>query len=88
MIAHFSARSGGAGRNATSYFSARPAADGPFVTAGGRVLSVTGLGPTVADARRTAYEAVGRIRWDGAHYRRDIAEQAAGAMTVPTEAVR
>jgi phosphoribosylamine--glycine ligase len=68
--------------------TARPAPGGPFVTAGGRVLAVTGRGPTVADARQTAYEAAGRISWDGVHYRRDIAEQAAGAMTVPTEAVR
>ncbi len=69
--------------------TARPAPDGPFVTAGGRVLSVTGLGPTVADARRTAYEAAGRISWDGAHYRRDIAAEAASVRTeAKTEAVR
>jgi phosphoribosylamine--glycine ligase len=44
------------------------------VTAGGRVLDVTAAGPTVADARRRAYEAVERISWPGAQYRRDIAE--------------
>jgi phosphoribosylamine--glycine ligase len=48
--------------------------DGEVVTAGGRVLDVTAAGPTVADARRRAYEAVERISWPGAQYRRDIAE--------------
>jgi len=57
--------------------TARPDADGPFVTAGGRVLGVTAVGPTVADARRSAYAAVDRISWDGVHYRRDIAERVA-----------
>lgn len=50
---------------------------GPFVTAGGRVLAVTALAPTLGAARSRAYRAAGSISWDGAHYRRDIAEQAA-----------
>jgi phosphoribosylamine--glycine ligase len=45
----------------------------PLLTAGGRVLGVTGLGPSVADARRVAYQAAARISWDGVTYRRDIA---------------
>jgi phosphoribosylamine--glycine ligase len=48
-------------------------ADGRLVTAGGRVLTVTGLGPTVADARARAYEAVGLISWPGMQARADIA---------------
>lgn len=44
-----------------------------FVSAGGRVLGITGLGRDVAAARDTAYRAVGRVGWDGCHYRRDIA---------------
>ena len=47
--------------------------DGRLVTAGGRVLTVTGLGPTVADARARAYDAVGRISWPGMQARADIA---------------
>jgi phosphoribosylamine--glycine ligase len=47
--------------------------DGKLVSAGGRVLNVAASGPTIADARDRAYEAVSRIRMDGAHYRRDIA---------------
>jgi phosphoribosylamine--glycine ligase len=46
---------------------------GETVTAGGRVLAVTALGPTIASARKRAYEAVPRIHFDGCHYRRDIA---------------
>jgi phosphoribosylamine--glycine ligase len=43
-----------------------------IVTAGGRVLAVTALAPTVEGARTRAYEAVSRIQFRGAHYRRDI----------------
>jgi phosphoribosylamine---glycine ligase len=45
-----------------------------LVTNGGRILSVTGLGESVADARRQAYAAVERISFAGAQYRRDIAD--------------
>ena len=47
-------------------------------TAGGRVLNVTALGADLPDARLRAYEAVSLIDWPGMHYRRDIAETAAG----------
>jgi phosphoribosylamine--glycine ligase len=52
--------------------------DGRLVTAGGRVLWVTASGPTIADARDRAYEAVHRISWRGMHHRNDIAALAAG----------
>jgi phosphoribosylamine---glycine ligase len=48
-------------------------------TAGGRVLAVTALGDDLADARARAYEAAGLVRFDGVHYRRDIAAVAGGA---------
>jgi phosphoribosylamine---glycine ligase len=51
--------------------------DGRVVTAGGRVLNVTALGATAAEARARAYEAVERIRFDGAQYRTDIAARVA-----------
>ncbi|NGN66044.1 phosphoribosylamine--glycine ligase [Streptomyces sp. A7024] len=54
-------------------------ADGRIVSAGGRVLSVTGIGPTLADARERAYRAMARIRLEGAHHRGDIAAGAAAA---------
>lgn len=47
-----------------------------LVTDGGRVLSVTALGDTAADARNRAYQALERIHFDGMHYRRDIGHQA------------
>jgi phosphoribosylamine--glycine ligase len=52
--------------------------DGGLVTAGGRVLNVVGRGPTLAEARRRAYEGVARISWPGMHHRDDIAATAAG----------
>ena len=47
--------------------------DGNFVTNGGRVLAVTGLGDTVAEARRRAYEAASLITFKGSVRRSDIA---------------
>jgi len=46
--------------------------DGQLVASGGRVLNVTALGATVAEAQRKAYEAVDRIRFPGGLCRRDI----------------
>jgi phosphoribosylamine--glycine ligase len=51
--------------------------DGEIVTAGGRVLNVTGLGPTPASARETAYSAASRISFEGMQIRTDIAARAA-----------
>jgi phosphoribosylamine---glycine ligase len=50
--------------------------DGTVVTNGGRILSVTGTGSTVAAARAHAYAAVRLISFEGAQFRRDIAEVA------------
>ena len=49
------------------------AKDGDIYTSGGRVLGVTALGDDVAAARDRAYEAVSKIRFEGAQYRSDIA---------------
>jgi phosphoribosylamine--glycine ligase len=56
--------------------TSRPAPDGPFHTAGGRVLGVTALAPTLAEARANAYAAAAPIRWDGLQCRHDIAAAA------------
>ena len=53
--------------------------DGTLHSAGGRVLSVTGLGATLTEARVKAYEAIAKISLRGAHYRRDIALLASAA---------
>ncbi len=57
------------------------ARNGGVVTAGGRVLNVTGLGPTVDAARAAAYEAAEKIEFDGVQYRRDIAAVAAAQLS-------
>ncbi|HET6918518.1 MAG TPA: phosphoribosylamine--glycine ligase [Jiangellaceae bacterium] len=49
---------------------------GQLVSSGGRVLSVTATGADLAQARGRAYTAVERIRLEGSHFRRDIAEAA------------
>lgn len=58
-------------------FHAGTARDGDrIVTNGGRVLGVTALGATIAEARAKAYEQLAHIRFDGMHYRTDIARRA------------
>jgi len=51
---------------------------GRLVNSGGRVLGVTALGATIADAQKRAYEAVEKITWKNCYYRRDIASKALG----------
>ena len=46
------------------------------VTDGGRVLAVTALGNTIADAQQRAYRAMEKIHFEGLHFRRDIGRQA------------
>ena len=48
-------------------------ADGSLVTAGGRVLSVVGVGASLRKARAAAYRGVDAITLDGGQHRRDIA---------------
>jgi phosphoribosylamine---glycine ligase len=50
--------------------------DGEIVTAGGRVLNVTALGASPAEARERAYDAAARIKFDGMQMRSDIAARA------------
>jgi phosphoribosylamine--glycine ligase len=53
--------------------------DGPFYTAGGRVLGVTAVAPTLEDARGRAYAAAAPIDWEGMQMRHDIAALLPGA---------
>ena len=46
------------------------------VTAGGRVLGITGRGNTLADAQEEAYRVTQSITFEGSHYRTDIAHRA------------
>ena len=59
-------------------------ADGALVSAGGRVLSATAMGPDLAAAREAAYALVDTITLDGSQHRTDIALRAAqGKVVVP-----
>jgi phosphoribosylamine--glycine ligase len=49
---------------------------GEVITAGGRVLCVTALGDTVAEAQKRAYEGVAKIYWPGEYHRTDIGHRA------------
>ena len=60
-----------------SVFHAGTKQDGDIiVTNGGRVLGVTALGGNVQMAIVKAYQAVGKIKWPGVHYRTDIGQKA------------
>ena len=61
--------------------------DGKVVTAGGRVLGVTAVGPNLAVALDTVYEAVGHIQWEGRQFRRDIGVKALAAVQSVQERV-
>jgi len=69
----------GAMDDVTVYHAGTARQDGDIVTAGGRVLAVSALGNGFAAARERAYEAVGKITFDGAQVRADIAARAAKA---------
>ncbi len=62
--------------DATVFHAGTAWRDGHVVTAGGRVLGITGRGRTIAEAQAAAYRRTDRIRFEGAHYRKDIAHRA------------
>lgn len=51
-----------------------------LVTSGGRVLGVTALGESIEDALAKSYAGVDKIKFDGAHYRKDIGQKALNAL--------
>jgi phosphoribosylamine--glycine ligase len=63
-------------KNVIVFHSGTAGKNGKIVTDGGRVLGVTGTGPTVAAAIDNTYAAVRDISFEGAHYRRDIGARA------------
>ena len=58
--------------NVTVYHAGTKKAGNDFYTSGGRVLGVSALGDTLDEAVKKAYDAVGRISFENAYYRRDI----------------
>ncbi len=55
--------------------------EGQVVTAGGRVLGVTGMGADLRAAIERAYQAVGQIEFEGRQYRRDIGRRAVNGLS-------
>jgi phosphoribosylamine--glycine ligase len=62
--------------NAIIFHAGTKLQDNVVVTAGGRVLCVTGVGKNLGDALDTAYAAIRPIRFEGMQYRRDIGQKA------------
>lgn len=60
----------------TIYHAGTKIENDKLVTSGGRVLGVTALGDSLADALKKSYEAVENIHFDNAHYRKDIGKRA------------
>ncbi len=54
--------------------------DGKLLSAGGRVLGVTAVEKTLGEAIKSSYEKVSKIKFDNAHYRRDIGARAMQAL--------
>jgi phosphoribosylamine--glycine ligase len=67
--------------NAIVFHAGTKVADEVVVTAGGRVLGVTGWGQDLPAALANAYAAVEHIHFEGQHYRRDIGHRAREAQT-------
>lgn len=63
----------------TVYHAGTKLVDGKLVTSGGRVLGVTAMGDTLEKALEKSYDAVNKITFDGAHYRKDIGKKALNA---------
>ncbi len=61
--------------NAYVYHAGTKLKDGRYLTNGGRVLGVTALGDTLKDALKNAYDNVGKISYEGAHFRTDIGKK-------------
>ncbi len=64
----------------TVYHAGTAIKDDRLVTSGGRVLGVTALGKNLEEALSKSYEAVGKISFENAHYRKDIGKRALEAI--------
>ena len=59
----------------TGYHAGTKEKDGKFFTSGGRVLGVTAVGETLAEAVKAAYSDVGKISFKNAFFRQDIGKK-------------
>ncbi len=62
--------------NVAVFHAGTARADSKIVTNGGRVLGVTAIGETISAAKQKAYQAVEKINFEGAYWRKDIADKA------------
>jgi len=60
----------------TAFHAGTVEKNGKLYTSGGRVLNITAMGDTLVQARDAVYNEIGRISFDGAFYRKDIAHRA------------
>jgi Phosphoribosylamine-glycine ligase len=70
-------------RDVFVFHAGTAAGESGYVTAGGRVLTVVALGDSIADARDRAYRNAERIHFEGASYRRDLAQRELEAPVLP-----
>ena len=68
----------GSERDGVVHAATRRRDDGAIVSSGGRIVSATAVGATVAQARQRAYDLVDQVEFDGRQYRRDIAAAVSG----------
>lgn len=61
-------------KNGMVFFAGVAEKDGKFLTAGGRVLSTVGVGNTLEEARKKAYDTLKNIEFKDKYYRKDIGE--------------
>jgi len=61
-------------RNSTLFHAGTKTQDGNIVTNGGRVMTATGSGASLAEAVKDAYRLASTIQWDGIYYRQDIGQ--------------
>jgi phosphoribosylamine---glycine ligase len=58
--------------DALIFHSGTKRSESGILSDGGRVLAVTGIGPSLALARQAAYQSVSQLHWDGVYFRNDI----------------
>ncbi|HET8645702.1 MAG TPA: phosphoribosylamine--glycine ligase [Vicinamibacteria bacterium] len=73
----------GGGKEVMVFHAATARRDGRVVSVGGRVLGVTALGANLEQAIERAYVAVGKVHFEGMHYRRDIGRKALARLHPP-----
>lgn len=64
--------------NGMIFHAGTRAENGKVASAGGRVLAVSGWGPSLEEARAASYGLLGKVKLEGGHFRRDIGHRALG----------